>query len=307
MQRGLFRFTSKARLYPGTYSLPPCFGQTAAVRSSIRFSVRIGERPFTNLHRVPYKYDLRIRCMQPISDPSILKRWFSASRSFLRHHVPQHPQRKTSFLGILDKIPSNAIFYGIIGINVAVFTMWFMAIQKYKQEGDPSAVLWMERNFLNSWKNLTSGRIWTPLTACFSHQDWSHILLNGFTFYFMAPVVLEMLGSRQFIFLYMGGGLVASFASMTYAQLTGKYNHASHGASGAIYSVVSLLACAAPKLTFQLYGIIPVPAWLAVAGLFSYDLYSTLSAKNGTTDTVGHIGGMIAGIGYFLMRRFRVF
>lgn len=94
---------------------------------------------------------------------------------------------------------------------------------------------------------------------------------------------------------------------------------------GAIYSVVSLLACVAPTLTFQLYGIIPVPAWLAVTGLFSYDLYSTLSAKvcfihltknglisdcylqNGTTDTVGHIGGVMAGIGYFLIRRFRVF
>ena len=48
---------------------------------------------------------------------------------------------------------------------------------------------------------------------------------------------------------------------------------------GAIYSVVSLLACVAPTTTFQLYGIIPVPAWLVVTGLFSYDLYSTLSNK----------------------------
>lgn len=32
-------------------------------------------------------------------------------------------------------------------------------------------------------------------------------------------------------------------------------------------------------MTFQLYGFIPVPAWLAVAGLFSYDLYSTAYNK----------------------------
>jgi hypothetical protein len=48
---------------------------------------------------------------------------------------------------------------------------------------------------------------------------------------------------------------------------------------GAIYSIVSLFACVAPTTTFQLYGIIPVPAWLLVTGLFSYDLYSTLSNK----------------------------
>lgn len=48
---------------------------------------------------------------------------------------------------------------------------------------------------------------------------------------------------------------------------------------GAIYSIIALLACVAPTMTFQLYGIIPIPAWLAVTGLFSYDLYSTISNK----------------------------
>ena len=48
---------------------------------------------------------------------------------------------------------------------------------------------------------------------------------------------------------------------------------------GAIYSVVALLACVAPRMTFQLYGIIPIPAWLAVTGLFAYDMYSTLADK----------------------------
>jgi membrane associated rhomboid family serine protease len=185
--------------------------------------------------------------------------------------------------------------------------MWFIAIQKYKQERNPSAILWMQANFTNSWQNLKSGRIWTVITACFSHRDWAHILFNGFTFFFMAQPVLTMLGTRQFIFLYLGGGLVSCITSMTYANWMGKTDYASHGASGAIYSVIALLACFAPTMTFQLYGIIPIPAWLAVTGLFSYDLYSTLSNKSGTTDTVGHVGGLLAGAGYFLLRRFRVF
>ena len=87
--------------------------------------------------------------------------------------------------------------------------------------------------------------------------------------------------------------------------------------AGAIYSIVSFLACVAPKMTFQLYGIIPVPAWLLVAGLFSYDLYRTVKkevcvellpdvshySQQGTTDTVGHLGGMLAGGLYLLARR----
>jgi hypothetical protein len=29
-------------------------------------------------------------------------------------------------------------------------------------------------------------------------------------------------------------------------------------------------------MTFQLYGIIPIPAWLVVSGIFAYDSYSTI-------------------------------
>ena len=46
---------------------------------------------------------------------------------------------------------------------------------------------------------------------------------------------------------------------------------------GAIFSVTTLLACIAPTMKFHLYGIIPIPAWLVVSGLFGYDLYATLS------------------------------
>jgi hypothetical protein len=49
--------------------------------------------------------------------------------------------------------------------------------------------------------------------------------------------------------------------------------------AAAIYSIVSFLACVAPRMTFQLYGIIPIPAWLAVTGIFAYDTYSAIKDK----------------------------
>ncbi|KAF9550331.1 rhomboid-domain-containing protein [Agrocybe pediades] len=243
-----------------------------------------------------------------------LRHWFSSSRSQfsssshsqLRYYARRPPPRRGLF-SFLDHIPENTIFYGIIGANATVFVMWYMSTQKYKQEGDPSAIFWMQQNFTSSWRNLVEGRIWTPLTACFSHQNLPHILMNGFTFFFMAPPVLQILGNKSFLGLYLGGGLFSSFASIAYAKITGKKDYHSHGASGAIYSVVSLLACAAPTLTFRIYGIIPVPAWLAVSGFFAYDLWSTMQEKTGNTDTVGHIGGILAGVGYFVMKRFKIF
>ncbi|PPQ93414.1 hypothetical protein CVT25_004485 [Psilocybe cyanescens] len=239
---------------------------------------------------------------------SNLRRWLSSTpRSFSRRYQTRPPPPKREFLGFLDRIPQNVVFGGIIAINIVVFAMWLMAKAKYAQERDPSAILWMRDHFHTSWKNFSEGRVYTLITSVFSHLDWSHILFNGFTYFFMATPVLEILGSRQFILLYLGGGLISSISSLTYARMTGKGDYASHGASGAIYTIVTLLACVAPKLTFQLYGIIPVPAWLAVTGFFTYDMYRTISERTGTTDTVGHVGGILAGVGYYLGKRFRLF
>lgn len=46
---------------------------------------------------------------------------------------------------------------------------------------------------------------WTVVTSCFSHESSMHILFNGFTYYFMAPLVLSILGNVGFLGLYLGG------------------------------------------------------------------------------------------------------
>ena len=46
---------------------------------------------------------------------------------------------------------------------------------------------------------------WTIVTSTFSHQNIGHIFLNMFTFYFLGRYLLEGLGNRQFLFLYLGG------------------------------------------------------------------------------------------------------
>ena len=46
---------------------------------------------------------------------------------------------------------------------------------------------------------------WTIITSCFSHQGTAHLLMNLFTYYFMAPPVLGALGNVGFLGLYIGG------------------------------------------------------------------------------------------------------
>lgn len=68
------------------------------------------------------------------SSTSNLQRYFSSTtRASLRYHPPPPPRLNhgREFLGFLDRIPHNTIFYGIIGLNSAVFAMWFLAAEKY--------------------------------------------------------------------------------------------------------------------------------------------------------------------------------
>ncbi|KAI0751388.1 hypothetical protein C8Q80DRAFT_1309134 [Daedaleopsis nitida] len=216
-----------------------------------------------------------------------------------------------SFRDRINSIPHNYIFWGIIGLNGAVYAVWNLAWVQYKSTGDPSSYMWMRHNFVSSAENLEAGRWYTLLTACFSHEDLMHIFFNTFTFYYMAPTVLAIIGNVSFLGLYLGGGIFSSLAGIAWrnyslnsgqAQMSG-----SHGASGAIYSIISFYACGSPQTMFLLFGIIPLPAWAFVTGIFLYDGYSAVNQQRSKTDTAGHIGGLLAGIGYFVARRFRIF
>ncbi|KAF4600836.1 hypothetical protein EYR38_005481 [Pleurotus pulmonarius] len=158
-------------------------------------------------------------------------------------------------------IPHDYIIYGILAANGIVFGMWFLADIDYKS-GDPSSLLWMRNNFTMSMRNVTNSRPWVLVTSIFSHFGMGHILFNCFAFYCMAPPVLGMLGGRSFLTLYFAGGIFASLVSSTYNKIFKGRDMESVGASAAIYSTVAYLACAAPRTTFYLYAIVPLPAWV---------------------------------------------
>ena len=52
---------------------------------------------------------------------------------------------------------------------------------------------------------------WTVITSTFSHAQPGHALLNGLTFWFLAPTALAVLGNTQFLMLYLGSTSCPSF------------------------------------------------------------------------------------------------
>ncbi|KAK0206303.1 hypothetical protein DFS33DRAFT_1313859 [Desarmillaria ectypa] len=208
----------------------------------------------------------------------------------------------------LDNIPRNYIFYGIMGINGLVFLAWMSESGQARAAATRRQPFysWMRDNFTSSWRN-TLARPWTLVTAMFSHEGIGHLFFNTFTFFFFAPTMLEMLGNKRFIGLYLASGVIANACHVAWTNIVGNRDTPCMGASGAVYSLISLLACVSPRMIFSLYGIIPIPAWALVPAIFLWETYSSVSNKQDSQAHAGHVAGMLSGVGYFLAKRYRIF
>ncbi|KAJ8595375.1 rhomboid-domain-containing protein [Rhizopogon salebrosus TDB-379] len=212
----------------------------------------------------------------------------------------RRPPRRPNWL---DSINGNVIFISIIAINAGVFLLWQGAKSTYQTTHDPTLLLFLYNNFLVSWRNISSGRVWTLITSCFSHEDLSHALFNGMSFYFMAPGVIQVLGNARFLSLYFFGGIASSVASLVWNRFYKRQDgYSSHGASGAILATIAFYACAFPRTTFLIFFVVPCPAWAFLPGILAFDVYRSVKDSRTTTDTAGHVGGMLSGVGFFLWR-----
>lgn len=78
------------------------------------------------------------------------------------------------------------------------------------------------------------GQWWRLFTAMFLHFSWMHILFNGWSLYIMGQIVEPSLGTRNYLFVYLLGGIMGGLASLAvYSPYT-----VLAGASGAIFGLL---------------------------------------------------------------------
>ncbi|KAI9003893.1 hypothetical protein DFJ74DRAFT_713412 [Hyaloraphidium curvatum] len=212
------------------------------------------------------------------------------------------PPRRESAFEYLDRYPSYLI-WGIIAISGAVFLAWQYAIQSAQRFGDWKALRFMRMNFLCDWNGVVGAkRVWTLLTSTFSHNEMWHFGINMFVLHSFGSTVIQTIGSRLFLQLYLLSGVASSCAGLVYYRLFDRRSNApSHGASGSITAITAVFASIYPTATIFVW-FIPMPAWAAVAGLVGMDVYRAASGTSGRTNTAAHIGGALTGLAYFFIR-----
>jgi membrane associated rhomboid family serine protease len=148
---------------------------------------------------------------------------------------------------------------------------------------------------------------WTLLTSTFAHIDLWHLAGNMFTTYFLggflcaSPIITPM----RLVIITLGAGITGSIGSLYQRYLVthnkGRDYKRGLGFSGALMGITSVAACLTPTAKVLIYGIVPMPLWGLVLGYGFYDGYY-LNDNNSRIGHAGHLGGLVFGITYYLLR-----
>ena len=143
--------------------------------------------------------------------------------------------------------------------------------------------------------------LWQFITANFMHSDLTHLIFNMVGLFVFGGAVEKMVKENEFIkyFLICGiGGYVFAFILWLIGITP---NNLIVGASAGVYGLLLAFSLLYPNQKVLLFFAIPMQAkWLAI--IFA-GLEFLLSFRNDGISHIGHLGGILAGLGYFMYKK----
>lgn len=143
---------------------------------------------------------------------------------------------------------------------------------------------------------------WTPFTYMFVHGGMWHLLFNMLGLFFFGVQLERRIGSHEFLLFYLLSGTLAGLLSFLVYVLTGTYNIALIGASGAVFAVLLAFATYFPTATILLFGIIPIRAPVLVIGYAGLEVFNMFTRTRGNVAHMTHLLGFAVAFIYLLIR-----
>lgn len=151
-------------------------------------------------------------------------------------------------------------------------------------------------------------KLWQIVTYMFLHGGWFHVLFNLLALWMFAGELEELWGSRLFLRYYLMTGIGAGvfIAAMNYfIYLRYGADPVTIGASGAIYGILLAYGMTWPDRKVLLYFLVPVKIKYLVLAFGCIEFFGMISSAAGTGGNIshiGHLGGLITGLVYMLIR-----
>lgn len=199
--------------------------------------------------------------------------------------------------------------YILIAINVAIFFV-SLFINVLSPQQNLVAVL-----FGLSFTGVVKFKLFYQFFTYMFFHDLSsifHILFNMFTLYMIGRPLEQRMGSKEFLLYYLLCGtfaglfhfLIGAIAFAITSDFSAPYVFTPLiGASGAIFAVIFAYGIFFSESTLFLFGMLPIKARKAILLFGGIEFFSLFSMNMTQVSNITHIGGLVAGVLYFLIRR----
>jgi membrane associated rhomboid family serine protease len=145
-------------------------------------------------------------------------------------------------------------------------------------------------------------RPWTILTYMFTHFGFRHILFNMIVLYFSGKILMEYLGEKRMLALYIYGGIGGGLLYIILYNLSPILDQGSMvGASAGCIAVLVAGALYMPQMPVRLWGIFEIKYWMLAAGIVTLDVLNLTGSNAG--GHIAHLGGAI--VAFFFIRSMR--
>lgn len=138
-------------------------------------------------------------------------------------------------------------------------------------------------------------QIWRFVTSIFLHGSTPHLMYNMFALFFFGIALEKLIGSRKFLLVFFGSGIIANIISINFYP-------SSLGASGAIMGIIGCLTIIKPLMMVWAFGLI-LPMFIAAILWITGDILGIFMPSN--VGNIAHLSGI--GIGFLIGILLRAF
>ncbi len=150
--------------------------------------------------------------------------------------------------------------------------------------------------------------IWQLCTYMFLHGDFFHIFLNMYALMLFGIPVEQLWGAKKFVLYYfftgIGAGIIIFLINIILGG-TGAFIP-TIGASGAVFGLLLAFGVLFPDVELLVFFFIPMKAKFLVVMYGVIELMALISSgTNSNVSHIGHLGGIVFGLLFFLITRRR--
>lgn len=216
---------------------------------------------------------------------------------------------RSLFGELWDKVfrAGNPLFL-FIGLNCLVFILLNVAGLLVSLRILPAALpAWLLSQFqLPAYLTALVWKPWTVFSYMFAQISFFHLLFNMLWLYWMGRIFLDFLSKRQFVYVYLAGGLAGALIYLLSYALIPVFNeqktaHVLIGSSASVSAIIFATATLLPDYSIRMLFLGNVKLKYLALAFLVLDLLGVGGGNAG--GSLAHIGG--AAMGYLYIRQLR--